>query len=271
MGYGGDQLDLSNTLAHTNTITDHLGKEMPRSKDPRNYGKLYDNLTILMDSGQPEIRLKTSGRNAIYIRNNFYALINAWKHTAETIHKHKGLEESYKLQRTEEALHKEEVLRQYLVVIDPRPDPELESVELRFIYRDMDPRVADVADQLESLVDSTDAVDILTARREDSRRTKDILEGSSMSMTPVDGRKVIEEWEKLAKPGHVSVEGYDTTGVTEADIAALSADPTDRTDLTDLITDSNQAASIPSNPMEEALKQADKLRDKEREQSKKIT
>lgn len=239
---------------------------MPRSKDPRNYGPFYEKLSDLMDTGEPDIRLEMSGRMAIYHRNNFYAYINAVKSYTQSIPTSKVLPPKLKPQLLEHWLRKEEVLRKYLVVIDPQPDNSeqfLDSpAELRFVLRGMDERQATLLGQLDKML-------AIAGPSSEELKAQIQQQPAFTSHTEIEA-----DMRGPDSPIAHLFEGVDvdTTGMTdeEAD-RILASDPPDRTDLTDLITEDNQPASIPSNPMEEALKQAEKLRDKEREESKKIT
>lgn len=237
---------------------------MPRSKDPRNYPSFYEDLAIIMDSGEQEIVLDTTGRNAIYIRNNFYAYINAWKHTAETTMRKKALPEEERHQLIDKALRMEEIMRAYLVVIDPEPDPTLEAVKLRFIYRHMDPRHADVAAQLSKIMEETKALDKITAREAERSQALQRL-GGGIPFREIDMGKMRGKDSPVAHffTGVKTKIAPDMTDALADEI--LSADPPDRTDLTELITPSNQGDSPTKTYTEQAMKAADKLRDKERE------
>ena len=232
---------------------------MPRSTDPRNYGPFYDKLAELMDRGQQEIKLTMSGRLAIYHRNNFYAFINAWKHKAKSIPGDKAISSEAKPRLLEQAIRTEDILRRYLIVIDPEPNAELEHVELRFILRGMDERQREGIEQLNALIAKA------TERGELS--SAEILERiqGTPEMRAVDTAAMRGKESPVAHLfGGVVIEPDPDMTDAEAD-AILHGLPPDRTDLTDLVTPSNQAGEKPLNLMEEALKSSEKLRQKERE------
>ena len=211
---------------------------MPRSKDPRNYGPFYEQLADIMDRGNPDIRLNMSGNLAIYHRHNFYAYINAWKHEAQLIPKRKHLTPEQMQRQLEHAIRMEDVLRKYLVVISPDPQQQDISqleVELRFVHRGMDDRQASVLQQLTAIRESMPP----SPNFEELQET---LEGR-MNFTPVDGKAVVDEWEEMAGAQDVTLEDMDTSDVTDEDIAALTADPPVKDDLSDLITEGNQPGS----------------------------
>lgn len=232
---------------------------MPRSTDPRNYGPFYDKLAELMDRGQQEIKLTMSGRLAIYHRNNFYAYINAWKHKAKSIPGDKAISSEAKPRLLEQAIRTEDILRRYLIVIDPEPNVELEKVELRFILRGMDDRQREGIEQLNKLIaEATERGELSSA--EILERIQGTSEMHSIDMEAMRGKE--------SPVAHlfagVTVEPDADMTDEEAD-AILQALPPDRTDLTDLIIPSNQAGEKPLNLMEEALEAAKKLRAKEKE------
>lgn len=240
-------------------MTDQPGretKEMPRSKDPRNYSSFYHNLSILMTAGEEEIELETTGRNAIYLRNNFYAYIRAWAAEADAAMKRKYMAEDERQHRCHEALRNEEILRKYMVVIDPKADPDLEHVKLRFIKRDLDPHVQDVNAQVNQLIEQTGALDTIAARSQEQARMERAFSSGGLVMKPVvGGKQIMDEFFEMAGASDFSLEDIDTSGVTDEDIQALTQDPPVRDDLSDLIpgasaqsssdqiTDGNQADS----------------------------
>ena len=241
---------------------------MPRSKDPRNYAQFYRDLAISMDAGVPEISLDTSGRNAIYIRNNFYGFVQACKHEAETITKHKGLPDSEKLQRVETALRMEEVMRGYMVMIDPvlkeQTDQSMADwpkAKLRFIRRDLDPRHEDLVAQLNTFMDEHKVLEPVAEPRKIERQ----ITAGAFDFKAVDPGKMRGPDSPVAH----FFKGVETQ--VEEDMTDKLADqilkevPVDRSDLTDLITPNNQAEQKPPSYMEQALKGAEKLRKKEKE------
>ena len=231
---------------------------MPRSKDPRNYGPFYDKLAELMDRGQHEIKLTMSGKLAIYHRNNFYAYINAWKCHAKSIPGDKALAPEDKPRMLEYATRREDVMRRYLIVIDPEPNPELETVQLRFILRGMDERQREGIEQLDLM--------IAAAEERGDLSSDEILQRlqGSMEMRPVDTGKMRGPDSPVAH----FFKGVETQ--VEEDMTDELADqilkevPVDRSDLTDLITPNNQAEQKPPSYMEQALKGAEKLRKQEK-------
>jgi len=211
---------------------------MPRSTDPRNYGPFYDKLAELMDRGEQEIKLTMPGRLAIYHRNNFYAFINAWKHEAQAIGKRKLLTSEQVMAQTEHAIRMEDVLRKYLVVLTPEPSlwpaDTNPDVELRFIVRGMDERQASVINQLDTLISQSTGLTY--------DEVKDKMTGTR-ELVPVDGKKIIDEWEDMTGGHDITLEELDTSTVTQDDIDALTADPPVKDDLSDLITESNSPTS----------------------------
>ncbi len=233
---------------------------MPRSKDPRNYGPFYQKLAELMDKGEKDIRLQFTSKVAIYHRNNFYAYINAWKHRAEGIPRSRVIDPDKKEHLLELALRQEDVLRRYLVSINPDPNrndlhPDT-LVELRFVLRELDERAAEGIEQLDTLLARS------TGESYDEVLTK--LKGS-MEMRPIDTGKMRGPDSPVAH----FFKGVETQ--VEEDMTDELADqilkevPVDRSDLTDLITPNNQAEQKPPSYMEQALKGAEKLRKKEKE------
>ena len=228
---------------------------MPRSKDPRNYGPFYDKLGELMDRGEQEIKLVMSGRLAIYHRNNFYAYINAWAHKAKSIPTDKTIEQEAKGRLLEQAIRREDVLRKYLIVIDPEPNPELEKVELRFILRGMDERQAEPIKQLDLLIQQSEGLTL--------EEFKDHLNPTGFK--PIDPAKLRD---KASPISHffdgVEVE-VDEDMTDELAEEILHTDPIDRTDMNDLIIPSNQGEPPTPNYQDKALRAAEKLRKKEKE------
>ena len=226
---------------------------MPRSIDPRNYGPFYDKLGELMDRGEQEIKLTMTGRLAIYHRNNFYAYINAWKHKAKSIPTDKTIPDETRPHVLEAAIRREDVLRKYLVVIDPEPNPDLEKVELRFIVRGMDYRQAEPMEQLDALLERSTGLTL-----EDMKER--LHPSGFQAATPQADSPVAHLFDGV----EVAV---DPTITDEIADTILHSDPPDPTDLTDLVTPSNQPTL-----REEAMKGAEKLRQTERpKESKKIT
>ncbi len=231
---------------------------MPRSKDPRNYGPFYDKLAELMDRGQHEIKLTMSGKLAIYHRNNFYAYINAWKCHGRSIPGNKALTPESKIPMLEYAARREDVMRRYLVVIDPEPNPELETVELRFILRGMDERQREGIEQLDSMIAKAE-------ERGDLSREEILgkLQGS-LAMRPVDTDRMRADSPIAHFFAGVKTEVDEDMTDEEAD-RILKNVPIDRTDMSDLITPSNQGEEQAPDYVEEAMKGAEKLRAKEKE------
>ena len=226
---------------------------MPRSTDPRNYGPFYDKLVELMDRGEQEIKIPMPGRLAIYHRNNFYAYINAWKHEAKSIPTSKTIDPAAKPRLLEQALRIEDVLRKYLVVIDPEPNPELPKTELRFILRGMDERQADYLQHLDALIAASPGL------------TQDevIDKLNPTGFQAVDAAELRDKDSPVAHffSGVKTVVDEDMTDELADEI--LHAGPPDRTDMSDLITPDNQAEAPAPSYKDEALKAAKKLRDKE--------
>lgn len=231
---------------------------MPRSKDPRNYGPFYDKLAELMDRGQHEIQLTMSGKLAIYHRNNFYAYINAWKCHGKSIPGNKALTPESKIKMLEYAARREDVMRRYLVVIDPEPNPELETVKLRFILRGMDERQREGIEQLDLMITAAE-------ERGDLSREEILRKLTKVEMQAIDTSKMHELDSPIAHFfGGVKTAADEDMTDEEAD-AILKGAPPDRTDMTDLITPSNQGEQDSPDYMEEAIKGAKKLRAKEKE------
>lgn len=240
---------------------------MPRSKDPRNYAQFYKDLAISMDAGVPEISLDTSGRNAIYIRNNFYGFLQSCKHEAETLSRHKGLADEDKLQRVETALHLEEVMRRYMVMIDPvlkeqekQPMRDWPKAKLRFINRDMDPRHADLSAQLNTFMEEHNVLEKVAEQRTIERQ----IATGGFSFKAADASKLRDKDSPVAhlfKGVDIKVD-EDMTDELADEI--LRSAPPDRTDMSDLITEGNSPKEPTPSLMEQALKDVDKLREKER-------
>ena len=203
---------------------------MPRSKDPRNYGTFYDKLGELMDRGIPEISLTMTPEFAKYHRHNFYAYVNAWKVEAATLHRRKHLTPEQLMAQTEHALRMDDCLRRYLVTIE---GDGLE-VQLRFILREMDHRQAKFMGELDKLLDQTPG--------ESYEEVKDLLEHRTPRYQAIDGKSVIDKWDKMSGSS-VVLEELDTSTVTTEDIENLRKDPAHKDDLSALITASNQPAS----------------------------
>ena len=235
---------------------------MPRSKDPRNYGPFYDKLAELMDRGQHEIKLTMSGKLAIYHRNNFYAYINAWKCHGKSIPGNKALAPESKIKMLEYAARREDVMRRYLVVIDPEPNPELETVQLRFILRGMDERQREGIEQLDVMIAQAE-------ERGDLSREEILhkLHGS-MAMQPVDTAKMRDTDSPVAHFFGGVKTAADPDMTEEMADEILKGVPVDRTDLSSLITPSNQSEPVAPSYAEQAMKDAEKLRAKEKKQSK---
>ncbi len=156
---------------------------MPASKDPRNYEKLYHDLSILMDARQQSIEIETTRNNAEHIRGRFYAYIIAWQHQAETTSRKKYLTDEERATKITHALHMEEILRRYMTVIDSRGD----EVTLRFVLRDLNPRTLSAADQISSQIDTGDVLRKLASRREQDRAAQSALR--KVEGVPVKGAK----------------------------------------------------------------------------------
>jgi len=146
---------------------------MPASKDPRNYEKMYHDLSILMDARQPSIEIETTRANAEHIRGRFYSYVMAWKHQAETTSRLKFLTDEERAERINHALHMEEILRRYMTVLDATSG--LDKVMLRFVLRDLNPRTLDAADQISTQIDSGDVLRKLASRREQDRTAASAL------------------------------------------------------------------------------------------------
>lgn len=232
---------------------------MPRSKDPRNYGPFYEKLAEAMDKGKREIKLTMSGRVAIYHRNNFYAYIDAWKCKAKSIPGDKTIPAEDKPRLLEQAIRIEDTLRRYLIVIDPEPNPELPEVELRFILRGMDERQRDGIEQLDAMLKDMAGDDKYLSADELSERL------NPSAFKAIDTNKMRDQDSPVAHLFSGIKLTADEDMTPELADKILSTDPVDRTDLTDLITENNQAEPSTPNYQELALKAADKLRDKERE------
>ena len=226
---------------------------MPRSIDPRNYGPFYDKLAELMDRGEHEIRLTLPLLTAIYHRNNFYAYINAWKHKAQSIPRDKTIPDDRRAHLLEQAIRREDVLRKYLVVIDELPDM-LDHVELRFIIRGMDERQVEPIKQLEALLEQSKGLS---------------LEDVKTQLSPID-YKTIDPATLRADDSPIA---HFFSGVkTEVDPdmtdeladEILHATPVDPTDMSALITPSNQPEPPAPNYQDQVTKDLKKLRDKER-------
>lgn len=229
---------------------------MPRSTDPRNYGPFYEKLAELMDRGEHEIKIPMSGRLAIYHRNNFYAYINAWKHEAKSIPTNKAIDPAARPRLLEQALRIEDVLRKYLVVIDPEPNPELPNTDLRFILRGMDSRQADYLGHLDALIAASPGLT--------QDEVKERL--SPAAFQAVDPAKLRDKDSPVAHFFDGVKTEVDKDMTDELADEILHSDPVDRTDMSDLITPDNQATPPTSiDYQKEALKAAEKLRDKERE------
>ena len=226
---------------------------MPRSKDPRNYGPFYEKLAETMDKGKREIKLTMSGRVAIYHRNNFYAYIDAWKHKAKSILGDKTIDPGDRLRLLEQAVRIEDVLRRYLVVIDPEANPELPEVELRFILRGMDERQRDGIKQLDAMLADMAQDDTYLSADEVQERL------NPTKFNAIDPAKLRDKDSPISHffGGVKTVVDEDMTA-EEAD-RILSSDPPDRTDLTDLITESNSPTY-----RDQALAGANKLRKSEK-------
>ncbi|KKN12394.1 hypothetical protein LCGC14_1017050 [marine sediment metagenome] len=235
---------------------------MPRSKDPRNYGPFYDKLAELMDRGQHEIQLTMSGKLAIYHRNNFYAYINAWKCHGKSIPGNKALTPESKIKMLEYASRREDVMRRYLVVIDPEPNPELETVQLRFILRGMDERQREGIEQLDIMIAKAE-------ERGDLSRDEILRRLQGQPMQAVDTAKMRDADSPVAHFFGGVKTAVDPDMTEEMADEILKGVPIDRTDLTDLITPSIQVDEPTPDYMEEALKSSKKLRAQEKKQSKK--
>ena len=236
---------------------------MPRSTDPRNYGPFYEKLSLLMDAGEQDIKLTMNGRLAIYHRNNFYAYINALKTEQSYAFKRKNLDPAEQLDQSARAAYMEGVLRQYLIIINPDPNKQNIAdmdVELRFIIRGMDERQKPGIEQLDQLIDQTHAVERVEAHHRLMRQMKH----GTVDFKPI----VPDSLRTKASPvahffgGVKATIDEDMTDELAEEI--LASAPPDRTDMTDLITQSNQAEPKRLTLSEEAMKAADKLRDKER-------
>ena len=217
-----------------NTEPHNLEQQMPRSKDPRNYGPIYEKLVDLMDKGQDTIELTMGHSEAHAMRHSFYAYINAMKHEAERISKAKHLEPGRQQHLMELWIRKEDVARGYIVFLEKvTPD----QARLRFIRRDLDERFLAVADQLDEMLASN------------PNPTYDEFKHHQHEGIPTNpgtatraGRDVVDTFRAMVGD-NTKLEDIDTTGTTQADIDALSKDPPIRDDLSDLITESNQPAS----------------------------
>lgn len=234
---------------------------MPRSIDPRNYGPFYDKIAELMDKGEQEITLTMPGRLAIYHRNNFYAYVNAWKHKAKSIPTDKTIPNDRREHLLEQALRREDVLRKYLVVVDPDPVANKDHMDkadckLRFVLRGMDKRQVEGIEQLNVLLAKSKGIDF--------DEFKELLQPTG-ELKPIDPSSLRDRDSPVAHLFSGITTKPDPDMTEEMADEILRGVPTDRTDLTDLITESNQGESKAPNYMEEALKGAEKLREKEKE------
>lgn len=253
-----EELAYSGRLWYRVTISGEGQLNMPRSTDPRNYGPFYDKLAEAMDKGKREIKLKMSGRVAIYHRNNFYAYINAWTHKAKSIPGDKCIDPVDKPRLLEHAIRIEDILRRYLVVIDPEPNPELPNVELRFILRGMDERQVEGIEQLDAMLADMAHDDRYLSADEFKERL------NPAGFNAIDPAKFRDEVSPVSHffDGIETKVDEDMTDELAEEI--LQAAPPDRTDLTDLITPSNQADEPAPNYQDQAFKAANKLREKEK-------
>lgn len=232
---------------------------MPRSKDPRNYSKMYHDLAILMDAEQLEIKIETTGANCLHIRGTFYGFINAWKDQIDKVPRSRVLTQEAKDLKVEYALHMEEILRKYLTVIDQPGGLDLATLRdaphatLRFIYRDMDTRQLDVHDQINAQIDSANALEVIALRRERQREAISKLSGAKIGTPTSSELRNNPATASLFAPVHV-----------EAEDAPPDSAPVDPTDITDLLPSSNEAVKPTTSLRDEALKSSEKLREQEK-------
>jgi len=211
---------------------------------------MYHDLAILMDARKPNITIHTTYKNAQHIRGRFYAYVTAWKHQTEAIPRSRVLNETDKQERLTEALHMEETMRRYGVQIQ---STSLEQAELIFYLRDLDPRQLHVADQISSQIDSSDALRTLATRRAEDR-------AASHALRTVVGAPIKTAEDYKDSP---IAELFEAPTVEPIDLPPAPVEQ-GTTDMTDLLTPGNQPTKPTTNFMEQALKSADKLRDKER-------
>ena len=168
-------------------------------------------------------------KEAIYHRNNFYAFINAWKHEAERVARSKAIPPERKDHLLEHAIRMEDVLRRYICLV--------EDGELRFVLRGLDERQLSGLAQLEQLL-----------AKNTNPTYDEFKEQLRENPTPTGtatraGADVVAKFKQMTGTEDFHMENLDTSDTTEEDIAALSNDPPIRDDLSDLITQDNQADS----------------------------
>ena len=238
----------------------HMENQVPRSTDPRNYGPFYEKLGLLMDAGENDIKLRMSGRLAVYHRNNFYAYINALKHESVYAYKRKTLDAAEQIDQADRAAYMESVLRRYLVVITPM-DPDAEDVELRFVIRGMDERQAPGIVQLDELIEQTHAVE----RVEQHHKLLGQLQHGAMDFKAVAPEQLRGKASPVAHFFGGVEPSIDEDMTDELAEEILHGNPHDSTDMSDLIPQSNQGDSTTKTYRDQAIEDAQALRDKERE------
>ncbi len=252
---------------------------MPASKDPRNYEKMYHDLSILMDARQPVISIETTFANAQHIRGRFYAYVMAWKFQAEYAGRSKIMTSEEKVEKITHALHMEEILRRYMTVCDTKENSD--EATLHFILRDLNPRTKSAADQISTQIDSGDILRKLALRREQDRTAIGLLR--KVEGVPVKGASDYAESPIANLFAGITVEPID-----------LPAEELEKgsTDLTDLLPPSKECVpgqhkfddkpglskctvcgyeegAQSTNLANEAMQAAEKLREKERKDSAK--
>lgn len=229
---------------------------MPRSKDPRNYGPFYAKLAELMDRGEPDIKLTFPGKQAVYHRNNFFAYVNAWSHEIKRLQSAKHLTDEQRTIQLDHALRMDDILRQYLALIEDGDEPDTKV--LRFVLRGLDIRQTTGIEQLDTMLANS------------TGHTYEEVQAKLRSAPiPVSSHQHLEALRAEESPVSHFFEGVEIVPIPGLDVnAELEAmdNPPDPEDMTDLIIPSNQATE-PS-PMEQVFQAADKNRTTEKELTK---
>lgn len=242
---------------------------MPRSKDPRNYGQFFQNLLMYMQGHPPRIELRSiPGTQAVHLRNSFYSFTNAWRSEAER--PHKGLEKEEKARRIAQALEFEELLRSYKATIylagrkiQNASAVTAESVDLIFTHR---AQVDDHADASAQLLQQINDSGILNRRPAELAPSHTVVASKLRSEdSPVKHLFETPPPPRPETPEDIAeLQAAERDARGELDLSDLI--PTDVTvdgRSTDQITPDYQAAS--PNPHLEFLKNADTLRNKEKD------
>ena len=210
---------------------------MPRSRNPRNYGTMYQKLVELMDKHEERIELTMGPKQAHAVRHSFYAYIVAMQHEAERVAR------SGKVELVDYWTRMEDVARGYIVLIEEvTPD----TSKLIFVRRDLDDRFQDGIAQLDALL----AQNTNPGYADIKQRLE-----QPAAFKPVDGKKVIDTWMDMAgnpdpmPPGLEDIETPDPT-----DLSELVSD-------SDQITPDNQGA--PTTQEEYAKLMTGHLKDEE--------